>query len=63
MKTIIFTALFVCLCLGVQAESAPKKPTDTNLYGHVIDKETHEHIAYATVLIKGTTIGTTTNGT
>lgn len=61
MKIFIFTALFTCLSLGVQADSAPQKFTDTNLYGHVVAIGTHEHIAYATLSVKGTTIGTTTN--
>ena len=41
----------------------PYKFTDANVYGHVIDKKTGEHISYVTVQVKGTTIGTTTDHT
>lgn len=56
-------ALFaVCLpILGVQAFEAPKKATDANIYGHVVDKTTHEHIPYASVAVLGTVYGTTTD--
>ena len=39
------------------------KPTDANLYGHIIDLGTGEHIPYATVAIKGTTIGCAADAT
>ena len=35
--------------------------TDANLFGHVIDKQTHEHIPYVNVVIKGTTKGASTD--
>jgi len=37
--------------------------TDANLFGHVINKNTKEHIPYANISIKGTTIGTATDAT
>lgn len=40
-----------------------KPKTDANLYGHIIDITTGEHIPYATVAIKGTTIGCAADGT
>lgn len=43
-------------------EGTPKA-TDANVYGHVVDRKGGEHIAYATIHIKGTTIGTTTDKT
>ena len=43
-------------------EGTPKA-TDANVYGHVVDRKSGEHIAYATIHIKGTTIGTTTDKT
>lgn len=43
--------------------SQPKKATDANIYGHIIDLTTGEHIPYATVAIKGTTIGCAADGT
>ena len=36
---------------------ALRKGTDANLYGHVVDRETHEHIAYASVAVVGTAFG------
>lgn len=35
--------------------------TDANLFGHVVDGRTREHIPYATVAVDGTTFGTTTD--
>lgn len=35
--------------------------TDANIIGHVTDKDTKEHLAYVTIMLKGTTIGTTTD--
>ncbi|KAB3658021.1 TonB-dependent receptor, partial [Phocaeicola vulgatus] len=37
--------------------------TDANIIGHVTDKDTKEHLAYVTIMLKGTTIGTTTDET
>ncbi len=39
------------------------KDTDSNIFGHILDAETKEHIAYATIAIKGTTIGCAANST
>lgn len=39
------------------------KDSDTNIVGHVIDKHTKEHLSYITVMLSGTTIGTTTDET
>jgi len=40
-----------------------EKSTDANVYGHVIDKSSGEHLPYVTILLKGTTIVTTTDKT
>ncbi len=57
----IFVYFFVLLCpISLMAQA---NKTDAMLFGHVIDKETKKHIPYATVLVKGTTIGTSTDGT
>ena len=40
-----------------------QQPTDAHLFGHVVDKASGEHIAYATVVLVGTTLGTTTDAT
>lgn len=39
------------------------KATDANLFGHVVDTKTGEHLPYVTIQLKGTTIGTTTDHT
>ncbi len=38
-------------------------PTDAHLFGHVVDATTGEHIAYVTVSLEGTPVGTTTDAT
>ena len=43
--------------------SAEAKDTDAHIHGHVIDKATGEHLPYIVVMLKGTTIGVTTEHT
>jgi len=38
-----------------------QRGSDINIVGHVLDKYTQEHLPFINVLIKGTTIGTTTD--
>ena len=63
----ILLALLVVLCSARTAfagqEPAPVKPTDANVFGHVVDRRTQEHVAFATVVVVGTTFGTTTDAT
>ncbi len=40
-----------------------KRQSDANITGHVIDAKTGEHIAFATIAIKGTTVGVATDAT
>ena len=62
MKQYVLSALVVCLHIaGVLGVEAPRKSTDANLFGHVVDRETHEHISYASVAVVGTAVGTTTD--
>ena len=61
MKRYILLALSVCQSLVALAAEAPRKSTDANLFGHVVDRDTHEHIAYASVAVVGTAFGTTTD--
>lgn len=49
-------ALFIVLSAGAQH-------TDAHIHGHVIDSNTGEHLPYMVVVIKGTTIGVTTEST
>ncbi|MFW5820202.1 MAG: TonB-dependent receptor [Bacteroidota bacterium] len=57
-KIIITITLLLCLSFYAQSQ---KLKTDANLTGHVISDG--EHIPYASVFIKGTTIGTVTDQT
>ena len=48
------------LCLAL---SAGANNTDAHIHGHVIDKNTGEHLPYIVVILKGTTIGVATEST
>ncbi|MBO7192295.1 MAG: TonB-dependent receptor [Bacteroidales bacterium] len=56
----IFSALVVALCMVL---SAGADETDAHIHGHVIDKSTGEHLPYIVVMLRGTTIGVTTENT
>ena len=56
----IFSALVAALCVVLSAEA---QDTDAHIHGHVIDKATGEHLPYIVVMLKGTTIGVTTENT
>lgn len=56
----IFSALVAALCIVLSAEA---RHTDAHIHGHIIDKNTGEHLPYMMVVIKGTTIGVTTEST
>ncbi|MBQ7771891.1 MAG: TonB-dependent receptor [Bacteroidales bacterium] len=53
----IFSALVAALCVVLSAKA---QHTDAHIHGHVIDSNTGEHLPYMVVVIKGTTIGVTT---
>lgn len=55
---IILAVFHIALPSYVQAQS---KNSDANIYGHVIDAKTGEHLPYITIALKGTTIGTVTD--
>ena len=65
----LYTAIsLAALCLAATAatdntDPQRRKPSDANAHGHVVDTRTHEHIPFATISVKGTTIGTTTDAT
>ena len=56
----IFSALVAALCVVLSAQA---QESDAHIYGHVIDKATGEHLPYIVVMLKGTTIGVTTENT
>ena len=56
----LFSALVVALCMMLTANA---QDTDAHIHGHVIDKNTGEHLPYIVVILKGTTIGVSTEST
>ena len=56
----LFSALVVALCMMLTAKA---QNTDAHIHGHVIDKNTGEHLPYIVVILKGTTIGVSTENT
>ena len=78
MRNIIFTLLLTATTLSLSAQTIPTtkhieakdshhsirpKHSDSNIFGHVIDSHTKEHIPFATITLEGTTIGCAANGT
>ena len=59
MKNILLVlgAICVLLCQNLYAE---ERYPETIIYGHVLSKETGEHVPFVLVSLKGTTIATTT---
>lgn len=56
----ILSAFVAALCMMLSMEA---RHTDAHIYGHVIDSKTGEHLPYIVVILKGTTIGVTTENT
>lgn len=56
----IFSALVAALCMML---SAGAQETDAHIHGHVVDRNTGEHLPYIVVMLKGTTIGVSTDHT
>ena len=65
MKRIFSALAALCMVLSAQAnnEDIVKDNSDAHIYGHVIEKATGEHLPYIFVLLKGTTIGVSTENT
>lgn len=64
MKKLLLGALCVSiLSIYVSKAHSPAPKTDSHLTGHVLDSKTGEHIPYATLEIKGTTISTISDAT
>ncbi len=45
------------------AQKVKTERTDANVFGHVVCADSHEHLPFATIQIKGTTFGTTSDET
>lgn len=52
-----------CILLFYTISLCAEDVSDANIYGHIKDKTTGEHLSYINVYIKGTTIGTATDAT
>lgn len=64
MKRYIIALLAVLATqFNIQAEDLDTKRTNANISGHVVEKLTGEHLPYATIRLKDTNIGITTDDT
>ncbi|MDR0745702.1 MAG: TonB-dependent receptor [Mediterranea sp.] len=67
MKKYMLLLLSLCYAFMPAMANEPEMPvlskSDANIIGHVLDKNTKEHLSYITVVLKGTTIGTVTDAT
>lgn len=61
-NSILVLVCFVFAILSASAKTDQSKPSDANIFGHVVDPS-GEHIPFINVIIKNTTIGTTTDET
>ena len=55
---LIYTSIF-----ATEPESPQPPATDANIFGHVLDAKTGDHLAFVNLMIKGTRIGTMTDAT
>lgn len=63
MKRTLLLLLALCFCTALSAQNKHHALSDANVIGHVVDAVSHEHLPGMTIQIKGTTFGTTTDGT
>ena len=63
----LFALCIACTSVGIVNASTvdlnSMRDTDANIYGHVLDKNTGEHLPYINIFLRGTTHGMTTDGT
>ena len=64
-KILLLWISLSCILLGAKAEDVRPvmNPSDANVFGHVIDKQSGEHLPYINIFLRGTTIGTVTDAT
>ena len=60
-RTILLLALFILMPLF--AEASERRHPEASVHGHVIDRNTGEHVPFLVVSLKGTTVGTSTGDT
>ncbi len=60
----VIALLMPVVAWGDSVVPAPKKnSSDANIYGHIINASNNEHLPYATIAVKGTTIGCSSDAT
>ena len=60
-RTILLFAIFILMHLF--GEASERKYPEASVHGHVIDRNTGEHVPFLVVSLKGTTVGTSTGDT
>ena len=60
-KSILLFAVFILMPLF--AEASERRHPEASVHGHVIDRNTGEHVPFLVVSLKGTTVGTSTGDT
>ncbi len=60
-RLFLMISLYMFISIGNIQATTPQKDSDANIFGHILDKDTKEHLAFISVLLKGTTIGTATD--
>ena len=51
----------ICCTLIFPYTLTAQKFTDANIFGHVVDKNSGEHLSYINIVVKGTSVGTVTD--
>lgn len=60
-KSILLFAIFILMPLFTEASE--RRHPEASVHGHVIDRNTGEHVPFLVVSLKGTTVGTSTGDT
>ena len=60
-RVTIFLTVVCALLAAVTPAGAQRRTSDANIYGHVVQRGTHDHLPYINIVIRGTTLGTSTD--
>jgi len=60
---VLLLLLFCEMCSAAENSVETKRLSDANITGHVINARNHEHLAFVTITLQGTTIGVATDAT
>lgn len=63
MLSLLLLGVTLVQGISLHAQKHFTPPTDANIFGHVVDKDTGEHLPGMTIQIDGTLLGTTTDAT